>query len=64
MAQLFILSMVLLRTQSAWVVSPAEKAQFDELFKRADADGDGLVLGMLQLFAISASNLIPRFDRR
>ena len=46
------------------MVSPAEKAQFDELFKRADADGDGLVLGMLQLFAISAADLIAMLDRR
>lgn len=28
-----------------WVVSPAEKAQYDEMFVRADADRDGLVNG-------------------
>lgn len=28
-----------------WVVSPAEKAKFDELFNKTDADMDGLVSG-------------------
>ncbi|XP_026014052.1 epidermal growth factor receptor substrate 15 isoform X2 [Astatotilapia calliptera] len=30
---------------SPWVVSPAEKAKFDELFNKTDADMDGLVSG-------------------
>uniref|UniRef100_A0A3P8R0G4 Uncharacterized protein n=1 Tax=Astatotilapia calliptera TaxID=8154 RepID=A0A3P8R0G4_ASTCA len=32
-------------TPAPWVVSPAEKAKFDELFNKTDADMDGLVSG-------------------
>jgi len=28
-----------------WVVTPAEKAQYDEMFTRADTDRDGFVSG-------------------
>uniref|UniRef100_A0AAX7UVQ6 Epidermal growth factor receptor pathway substrate 15 n=1 Tax=Astatotilapia calliptera TaxID=8154 RepID=A0AAX7UVQ6_ASTCA len=33
------------RKKPSWVVSPAEKAKFDELFNKTDADMDGLVSG-------------------
>uniref|UniRef100_A0A3Q4HBG1 Epidermal growth factor receptor pathway substrate 15 n=1 Tax=Neolamprologus brichardi TaxID=32507 RepID=A0A3Q4HBG1_NEOBR len=33
------------RKKPSWVVSPAEKAKFDELFNKTDGDMDGLVSG-------------------
>ena len=30
---------------SKWIVSPAEKAQYDEMFVRADTDMDGFLNG-------------------
>lgn len=40
---MLIKSLVFLPVQ--WVVSPADKAKYDELFSKTDGDMDGLVSG-------------------